>query len=101
MSAKRDRGSQLRALRLEAARWVLRLEARESDRRERCDGVSREEAFLVWLGTSPAHVRAFLESYETDRRVRAAARAGCRAHNGGRRVSGRSNSGGSGATHGR
>ena len=94
MSARRDRGSQLRALRRQAARWVLRLEARESGRRERCDGVRREEAFWVWLKKSPVHVRAFLESYETDRRVRAAASAGCRAHNGGLRAEGRSKSGG-------
>ena len=93
MSARRDRGSQLRALRRQAARWVLRLEARESGRAATREGVRREEAFLVWLGTSPAHVRAFLESYETDRRVRAAARAGCRAHNGGRRAGGQSRSG--------
>jgi len=94
MSARRDRGSQLRALRLEAARWVLRLEARESGRAATREGVSREEAFLVWLGTSPAHVRAFLESYETDRRVRAAARAVWRAHNkGGLRAGGQSRSG--------
>jgi len=99
MSARRDRGSQLRALRLEAARWVLRLEARESGRAATREGVSREEAFLVWLKKSPVHVRAFLESYETDRRVRAVARAGCKAHNGGRRVSGRSKSGGQKAPH--
>ena len=94
MDANIEGASELREIRLEAARWVLRLEARESDHRERCEGVNREEAFLVWLGKSPAHVRAFLESYETDRRVRAAASAGCRAHNGGLRAEGRSKSGG-------
>jgi ferric-dicitrate binding protein FerR (iron transport regulator) len=77
MSARRDRGSELRVLRRGAARWVLQLEAGESDRGEACsDEVSRVETFLVWLEKSPEHVRAFFESYETDRRLRAVASAG-------------------------
>lgn len=91
MSARGKGGRESRKIRLEAARWVLRLEDRESDPGEmRADGDGSDEAFLDWLGKSPMHVRAFFELYETDRRVRAAATAGRRTQRQGSRPRGRS-----------
>jgi ferric-dicitrate binding protein FerR (iron transport regulator) len=60
----------------EAAHWVLRLEEADPDPLEPCpDRDARHEAVLHWLTASPAHVRAFLESCETSRRVGRAAAA--------------------------
>jgi ferric-dicitrate binding protein FerR (iron transport regulator) len=79
MSAKRE-GSSVPDLltqeNLEAAHWVLRLDEAHPDPLEPCpDRDARNEAFLHWLAASPAHVRAFLESCETSRRVGRAAAA--------------------------
>jgi len=76
MSAGRDTGSQLRALRLEAARWLLRLDDNEPDPGETDDQNGRNEAFLDWLADSPQNVQAFLEVFETRRRLSALVRAG-------------------------
>jgi transmembrane sensor len=47
---------------LEAAEWLLRLTDPEPAAQER-------EAFLDWVGQSPGHLRVFLETVETHRRL--------------------------------
>ena len=91
MDANMDAVSELREIRLEAARWVLRLEDEPSD-----PGASLSDRgggngdLLDWLVASPRNVRAFLEVYETDRRLWAVARAGLRDRGVGQRPGSRS-----------
>ncbi len=58
------------SLGIEAAHWLLRFQNDHADPQDPlCDSAVRNEAFLDWLALSPRHVRAFLEIYETDRRL--------------------------------
>jgi transmembrane sensor len=55
---------------IEAGQWLLRFEDAESDLDDPySDPAVRNEAFLDWLATSPRHVQAFLEVYETYQRL--------------------------------
>ena len=55
----------------EAADWLVRLSDEETDPEEPYPNrLDRQNAFFDWLERSPAHVRAFLEVLETERRLR-------------------------------
>jgi len=51
---------------VEAGHWLLRL---SDDQADSSDLNMRNEAFLDWLSTSPQHLRAFMETYETYQRI--------------------------------
>lgn len=54
-----------------AADWLLRFEDTEPDPEDEYpDLKSRNHAFHEWLGTSPEHLRVFLETIETHKRLR-------------------------------
>jgi len=54
----------------EAGHWLLRLQERDPDPQDPYfDPSVRNEAFLDWLAVSAEHVRAFLEIFETYRRL--------------------------------
>lgn len=56
---------------IEAAEWLVRLLDNEVDAEEPiADPMQRQIAFFDWLNLSPAHVRAFLEIMEVERRTR-------------------------------
>lgn len=58
------------AVSTEAGHWLLRLQEREGDPQEPYfDPAVRNEAFLDWLAEAPEHVQAFLEIFETYRRL--------------------------------
>jgi transmembrane sensor len=58
------------ALSSEAGHWLLRLQERDPDPQDPYfDPSVRNEAFLDWLAESPEHVQAFLEIFETYRRL--------------------------------
>lgn len=55
----------------QAADWLLRLEDRELDPEDGfTDMESRNRAFFEWLSASAEHLRAFLETIETHKRLR-------------------------------
>lgn len=55
----------------EAADWLLRFEDTEPDPEDEYPDVkSRNDAFYDWLGASPEHLRVFLETIETHKRLR-------------------------------
>lgn len=55
---------------IEAGQWLLRFEDAESAPDDPySDPAVRNEAFLDWLATSPQHLQAFLEIYETYQRL--------------------------------
>jgi len=55
---------------IQAGQWLLRFEDAESDPDDPySDPAVRNEGFLDWLATSPQHVQAFLEVYETYQRL--------------------------------
>lgn len=54
----------------EAAEWLLRLDEADPDSQgEYPDEEARHQAFYDWIGTSPEHLRVFLETVETHRRM--------------------------------
>lgn len=64
-SAQTDAG-----LGMEAAEWLLRLEDEDTDGEDEfADATARNAAFLGWIGRSPEHLRIFLETVETHRRL--------------------------------
>ncbi|MFL6605202.1 MAG: FecR family protein [Steroidobacteraceae bacterium] len=55
---------------MDAAEWLLRLQDTDVDAEEPYpDALERQNAFFKWLTQSPAHVRAFLEIMEVERRA--------------------------------
>src|SRR5262245_26831663 len=52
----------------QAAEWLLRLDDCDPDD-EYPDEQARHQAFYQWLETSPQHLRVFLETVETHRRM--------------------------------
>lgn len=55
----------------EAAEWLLRLDETDpGPADEYADEMARNLAFYEWIGTSPAHLRVFLEMMETQQRMR-------------------------------
>src|SRR5437660_4862481 len=55
---------------LEAADWLVRLQDTEADPEEAYpDPLARQSAWLDWLNRSPEHLRVFLETLETERRL--------------------------------
>jgi transmembrane sensor len=55
----------------EAIEWLVRLQDADFDPEEPYpDPLERRQAFVEWLKLSPAHVRAFMEIMEVERRVR-------------------------------
>lgn len=60
------------ALGLEAAEWLLRLNDDDADDSEEfAHPEARNQAFLDWVSKTPQHLRIFLETVETHRRMRA------------------------------
>jgi transmembrane sensor len=58
------------AMGLEAAEWLLRLDDSDPEGwREFPDLRTRNQAFFDWIGQSPDHLRVFLETLETHRRM--------------------------------
>jgi ferric-dicitrate binding protein FerR (iron transport regulator) len=56
---------------VEAAEWLVRLLDTDVDPEEPIpDVMQRQNAFFDWLAVAPAHVRAFMEVIEVERRVR-------------------------------
>lgn len=55
----------------EAAEWLLRLDDTDPDSNlEYPDELARNQAFHEWIGTSVDHLRVFLETVETQQRMR-------------------------------
>lgn len=70
MSNTLDRGLTESEIGLEAAEWLLRLDAELPDAEAGfADSQTRNEAFFTWLHQSPRHLRIFLETIETSRRL--------------------------------
>ncbi len=55
---------------MEAADWLVRLQDTQADPEEAYpDPLARQSAWLDWLNRSPEHLRVFLETLETERRL--------------------------------
>lgn len=70
MSRTLDRELTESEIGLEAAEWLLRLDAELPETEAGfADSQARNEAFFTWLRQSPRHLQIFLETIETSRRL--------------------------------